>query len=55
MINLNLLLGKLEKMSYQGSPFSAVYGPDDFDLDDDNEEYMDDDRDVDDPDESDEG
>ncbi|XP_057320510.1 sin3 histone deacetylase corepressor complex component SDS3 isoform X1 [Microplitis mediator] len=44
----------LEKMSYQGSPFSAVYGPDDFDLDDDNEEYMDDDRDVDDPDESDE-
>ncbi|XP_074116164.1 sin3 histone deacetylase corepressor complex component SDS3 isoform X2 [Cotesia typhae] len=44
----------LEKMSYQGSPFSVVYGPDDYDLDDDNEHYMDDDRNVDDPDESDE-
>ncbi|XP_034941785.1 sin3 histone deacetylase corepressor complex component SDS3 isoform X2 [Chelonus insularis] len=41
-------------MSYQGSPFSAVYGPDDYELDEDNEEYLDDDRYPDDPDESDE-
>ncbi|KAK0178610.1 hypothetical protein PV327_007488 [Microctonus hyperodae] len=41
-------------MSYQGSPFSAVYGPDDYELDEDNEEYLDDDRDLDDQDESDE-
>lgn len=42
-------------MSYQGSPFSAVYGPDDYELDEENEEYLDDDRDLDDQDESDEG
>lgn len=42
-------------MSYQGSPFSAVYGPDDYESEEDNEKYLDDDRDVDDQDESDEG
>ncbi|XP_011309019.1 sin3 histone deacetylase corepressor complex component SDS3 isoform X2 [Fopius arisanus] len=41
-------------MSYQGSPFSARYGPEDYDLDEDNEEYLDDERDVEDPDETDE-
>lgn len=43
------------KMSYQGSPFSAVHGPDDYEMDEDNEEYLDEERDVDDQDESDEG
>lgn len=42
-------------MSYQGSPFSAVYGQDDFELDDDNEDFIDDERDGEDPDETDEG
>lgn len=41
-------------MSYQGSPYSAAYGQDDYDLDDDNEDFVDDDHDPDDPDESDE-
>ncbi|XP_063973867.1 sin3 histone deacetylase corepressor complex component SDS3 isoform X3 [Diachasmimorpha longicaudata] len=41
-------------MSYQGSPFSARYGPEDYELDEDNDEYLDDERDVEDPDETDE-
>lgn len=41
---------------YQDSPFSAMYDrQDDYDLDDDNEEYMDEDRDAEEQDESDEG
>lgn len=40
-------------MSYQGSPFSNIYGPDDYELDED--EYMEEDRDCDDQEESDEG
>ena len=42
-------------MSYQGSPFSAAYGQDEFEMDEENEEYVDDDRDIEDQDESDEG
>lgn len=42
-------------MSYQGSPFSTAYGQDDFEMDEENEEYMDDNRDVGEQDESDEG
>lgn len=43
-------------MSYQGSPFSTMYDrQDDYDLDEDNEEYLEDDRDIEDQDESDEG
>ncbi|XP_033217188.1 sin3 histone deacetylase corepressor complex component SDS3 [Belonocnema kinseyi] len=41
-------------MSYQGSPFSTAYGQDDFEMDEENEEYMDDNRDVGEQDESDE-
>lgn len=41
-------------MSYQGSPFSTAYGQDEFELDEENEEYLDYDRDVEDQDESDE-
>ncbi|XP_015124402.1 sin3 histone deacetylase corepressor complex component SDS3 isoform X2 [Diachasma alloeum] len=41
-------------MSYQGSPFSGRYGPEDYELDEDNDEYLDDERDVEDPDETDE-
>ncbi|XP_015607111.1 sin3 histone deacetylase corepressor complex component SDS3 isoform X1 [Cephus cinctus] len=41
-------------MSYQGSPFSAPYGQDDYEMDDDNDEYLEEDREVDDQDESDE-
>lgn len=43
-------------MSYQDSPFSTMYDrQDDYDLDEDNEEYMEDERDAEDQDESDEG
>lgn len=43
-------------MSYQDSPFSTMYDrQDDYDLDEDNEDYIEDDMDVDDQDESDEG
>lgn len=43
-------------MTYQDSPFSTMYDrQDDYDLDEDNEEYLDDDRDVEEQDESDEG
>lgn len=42
-------------MSYQDSPFSTMYGHDDYDIDDDNEEYLEDDRDPEEQDESDEG
>ncbi|XP_051168020.1 sin3 histone deacetylase corepressor complex component SDS3 isoform X1 [Leptopilina boulardi] len=41
-------------MSYQGSPFSTACGQDDFELDEENEEYLDYDRDAEDQDESDE-
>lgn len=42
-------------MSYQDSPFSTMYGQDDYDIDEDNDEYLEDDRDVEEQDESDEG
>lgn len=43
-------------MAYQDLPFSTVYDrQDDYELDEDNEEYMEEDRDIDDRDESDEG
>lgn len=42
-------------MSYRDSPFSEIYGQDDYEVDDDNEEILDEDRDLDDPDDSDEG
>lgn len=43
-------------MSYQDSPFSTMYDrQDDYDLDEDNEEYLEEDRDAEDQDESDEG
>ena len=42
-------------MSYQGSPYSAVHGPDDYEIDEDNEEYLEDEREVDDRDGTDEG
>ncbi|XP_015430960.1 PREDICTED: sin3 histone deacetylase corepressor complex component SDS3 isoform X3 [Dufourea novaeangliae] len=41
-------------MSYQDSPFSTMYGQDDYDIDEDNEEYLEDDREADEQDESDE-
>ncbi|XP_076683551.1 sin3 histone deacetylase corepressor complex component SDS3 isoform X5 [Andrena cerasifolii] len=41
-------------MSYQDSPFSTMYGHDDYDIDDDNEEYLEDERDAEEQDESDE-
>lgn len=42
-------------MSYQDSPFSTMYGQDDYDIDEDNDEYLEDDRDAEEQDESDEG
>lgn len=43
-------------MSYQDSPFSTMYDrQDDYDLDEDNEEYLEEDRDAEEQDESDEG
>lgn len=42
-------------MSYQDSPFSTMYGQDDYDIDEDNDEYLEDDRDGEEQDESDEG
>ncbi|XP_012268612.1 sin3 histone deacetylase corepressor complex component SDS3 [Athalia rosae] len=41
-------------MSFQGSPFSTPYGQDDYDIDEDNDEYLEEDRDLEDQDESDE-
>lgn len=43
-------------MSYQDSGFSTMYDrQDDYDLDEDNEEYLEEDRDAEEQDESDEG
>ena len=42
-------------MSYQGSPIRSAYGQDEYEVDEENEEYMDDNRDFGDQDESDEG
>lgn len=42
-------------MSYQDLPFCTYDRQDDYELDEDNEEYMEEDRDMDDQDESDEG
>lgn len=43
-------------MSYQDSSFSTMYDrQDDYDLDEDNEEYIEEDRDAEDQDDSDEG
>lgn len=42
-------------MSFQGSPFSTPYGQDEYDIDEDNDEYLEEDRDLEDQDESDEG
>ncbi|XP_076236717.1 sin3 histone deacetylase corepressor complex component SDS3 isoform X4 [Calliopsis andreniformis] len=41
-------------MSYQDSPFSTMYGQDDYDIDEDNEEYLEDEREAEEQDESDE-
>lgn len=40
---------------YQDSPYSAACGQEDFEMDEENDDYLDDERDLDDQDESDEG
>lgn len=40
---------------YQDSPYSALYSQEDYDMEDENDDYLEDDRDLDDQYESDEG
>lgn len=46
----------MSKMSYpHDSPFSTMYGQDDYELDEDNDEYLEEDQYMEEQDESDEG